>query len=450
MNDFGLKQLYEDAVEEKRWLKFLDKSKHYTSDEVYRYQYENLKKILKYAYNYVPYYKRLFNDCGFNPQTFNYIDKIDAIPFLTKSIVQEQKNNLVSTQKNIKRWDYFTTGGSTGIPTGFYSSHNIVAKENAFFKHIYGHFGFNAKRSKYAILRGSFIGSEGNAIKKNKNVLYLSSYYMTEKNMNAYLKQIEEEKIEYIRAYPSALYYLAKYMHEKNYNRNNLKIKYIFLASENIYPEQRRFIEDIFGCKTFSHYGHVERACLALEKLDRDGYHFLWQYGYTELINDSNIHGNQEGENVEIVGTSFDNYGMPLIRYRTMDYAEYTKSRDVNYKNDICVKKINGRLQEVLVTKTGRYISMTSINMHSPVFDNVLQFQFYQDSPEYCIFNIVCNSKYTNDDEKQIKMELGYKLGTDIELRINYVDKIDKTVSGKCRFLIQKIPIIFDEVLGNM
>lgn len=435
-----------DRLTEEKWLKFLNQSIQYSKDEIYAYQLYKLKETLEYAYKYVPYYRKLFDDCGFDPTRFKYIDNIRKIPFLTKNIVQENKEKLVSKQKKRCKWDYFTTGGSTGIPTGFYSSHNIVSKENAFFRFIYKEFGFDSRRSRYAVLRGTFIGSEEQAYVKHKNVLYLSSYYMTERNMKLYLEQMEQEKIEYIRAYPSALYFLARYMTEAG-RKANLDIKYIFLASENVYPEQRKLIEKVFSCKTFSHYGHVERVCLAPEREHNQGYHFMWQYGFTELLNSSDMWGEQENENVEIVGTSFDNYGMPLIRYRTMDFAQYAKSDDGRYKTNLCINKINGRLQEVLVTKTGRYISMTSINMHSPVFDNVVQFQFYQDSPEYCVFNIVRNSRYTPEDEIQIKKELGDKLGSDIEMRIRYVEKIDKTVSGKYRFLIQKLPVIFDKFL---
>ena len=433
-----------NQVEQYKWEKFLFKSEEYTSTQIYEYQLEKLRRTCMYAYQYVPYYKKLFNECGFNPMELRYIDQIEKIPFLTKKNLQENKDELISTKFPKKQLDYFTTGGSTGIPTGLYSSKNLVNKENAFFSYIYGKLGFSQQFSKHAIIRGGFIGSEDEPIMKEHNRFYMSSYYMTDNNMLKYIETINKEKIQYIRAYPSAIFMLAYFM-----ERNNIPpietVKYILLASENIYPEQRDLIERMFCCKTFGHYGHVERVCLAPECECTQKYHFMWQYGYTELLNCNNEKGMKEGETVEIVGTSFDNYGMPLIRYRTMDMAEFTKQRCMSHPNHFIVRKIIGRLQEVLVTKTGRYISMTAINMHSPVFDNVRQFQFFQNTPEYCVFKVVKEATYSDWDEKNIYCELKSKLGEDIELKIEYVDNIPKTQSGKYRFLIQELPVLFSE-----
>lgn len=435
----------QNVIEQNKWKKFLVESEKYNLNQIYEYQLRKLQFICQYAYDYVPYYKKLFDECGFDTKQFRYIDQIQKIPFLTKEILQKEKEQLVSKEFSKDKWDYFTTGGSTGIPTGLYSSKNLVNKENAFFSYIYGKQGFNSHLSKHVILRGNFIGSDEQAITREKNRIYFSSYYMTDKNMDRYIEIIRNERIPYIRAYPSAIYMLANYMKKNSIEPINT-VKRIFLASENVYPEHRRLIEEMFGGKTFAHYGHVERVCLAPECEEMQYYHLMWQYGYTELLNNKNQNAITEGETVEIIGTSFDNCGMPLIRYRTMDMAEYTSQRCPKHPECILLKKIKGRLQEVLITKTGRYISMTAINMHSPVFDNVKQFQFYQNNPEYCIFKIVREDTYTEIDEKNIYIELKKKLGNDIDLKIEYVDSIPKTRSGKYRFLIQELPVMFAEV----
>ena len=129
-----------------------------------------------------------------------------------------------------------------------------------------------------------------------------------------------------------------------------------------------------------------------------------------------------------------------------MDLAEWTKQKCIIHPQYCLVNKIKGRLQELLVTKTGRYISMTAINMHSPVFDNVKQFQFYQNNPEYCIFKVVKEPAYTEKDEKEIYIELKRKLGDEIGLIIEYVNEIPKTRSGKYRFLVQELPVMFSEM----
>lgn len=110
------------------------------------------------------------------------------------------------------------------------------------------------------------------------------------------------------------------------------------------------------------------------------------------------------------------------------------------------MEKIEGRLQEIIVIKTGKYISMTAINMHSNVFDNIKQFQFYQDKEGEVVFKIVKKDTYTEEDTSYILKNLYDRIGGSVKVYIEFVDKIPRTSGGKYRFLIQKLPINFGGV----
>ncbi len=113
------------------------------------------------------------------------------------------------------------------------------------------------------------------------------------------------------------------------------------------------------------------------------------------------------------------------------------------------LEKITGRSHEIIVSGQGRQISMTAINMHSNVFDNVQQFQFYQEKIGEVIFHIIKKSTYTEADSEYIRIELLKKLGDDFNLVIRPVEKIPCTKSGKFRFLVQKMAVNADETLNE-
>lgn len=70
----------------------------------------------------------------------------------------------------------------------------------------------------------------------------------------------------------------------------------------------------------FGWYGHSEYQILAGECEYSNKLHVYPQYGYTELIPTGKKHIN--GKDIfEIVATGFNNYYMPILRYRTQDYA---------------------------------------------------------------------------------------------------------------------------------
>ena len=83
--------------------------------------------------------------------------------------------------------------------------------------------------------------------------------------------------------------------------------------------------------------------------------------------------------------------------------------------------------------------------MHSDIFDNVKQFQFYQEKKGEVTFNIVRMDTYTDSDTEYITEELHKKLGDDMKLTICFVGHIPRTERGKYRFLIQKLPVEFGD-----
>ena len=104
------------------------------------------------------------------------------------------------------------------------------------------------------------------------------------------------------------------------------------------------------------------------------------------------------------------------------------------------MKNVKGRwLQENLITKMHSKISMTALNMHSNIFDNVIQYQFYQNEVGKVQLRIIRGITYSEQDEKNILNSFQEKLKNLIDLDIVYVDSIQRTQRGKHKFLIQKL-----------
>ena len=91
-----------------KYKKNLSKSKR----EIQRYQMERLKKLVKHAYETVPYYTELFNKLGLKPGDIKSLKDLNRIPILTKSMVNNNLEKLKSTKKY--KLVECTSGGSTG------------------------------------------------------------------------------------------------------------------------------------------------------------------------------------------------------------------------------------------------------------------------------------------------------------------------------------------------
>lgn len=427
----------------------LKKSQWWTREKLEEYQMQQLSKLLNHAYENVPYYRRIFDEHGLKPSDVRDLSDLQKLPFLTKETIRENLSSLVARNYSTKKLEYVTTGGSTGIPLGFYYERGVSrAIEWAFIKTLWERVGYNF-RDKSAVIKGYVVNSASDG-KFWEYALFgrwliLSSYHMTEDSLPRYIEKVIEFKPRFIQAFPSAITILARFMKAKGVEPFP-SVRAILCSSENFYPSQRELLEDTFRCRVYSWYGHAERVVLAGECEESTDYHAFPEYGIMELVREDGSPTRDENEVGTIVGTGLDNYAMPLIRYQTDDHAVKTNGVCTCNREYPLLKKVQGRwLQEFIITRNNRPISITAINMHSDVFDNVEQFQFYQDRKEEVVFNIVRKGTYTDRDTEYIRRELLKKLGGDINLVIRFVDHIPRTQSGKYNFLIQKLPIGFTD-----
>lgn len=427
--------------------RLLKKSQWWSREQLAEYQMRQLSKLLNHAYQNVPYYKKIFDERGLKPKDIQDFNDLQKLPFLTKEIIRDNLNELVVRGYPPKKLEYVTTGGSTGIPLGIYYERGVShAVEWAFIKTLWDRVGYRF-RDKCVVLKGNVVASAGQSKFWEKTLfgrwMVLSSYHMTEDNLPKYIDKIREFRPKFIQAFPSTIAILARFI-KKNGIEPFSSVKAILCGSENMYPGQRELLEETLQCRVYTWYGHAERAVLAGECERSTDYHLFPEYGITELVREDGSPVKNEGEMGNIVGTGLTNYAMPLIRYKTDDIAAWAEKTCFCGREYSLLTRVQGRwLQEFIVTKNNRPISITAINMHSDVFDNIEQFQFYQDRKEEVVFNIVRKETYTDRDTEYIKRELTKKLGDDIILLIRFVDHIPRTQRGKYRFLIQKLPISF-------
>jgi phenylacetate-CoA ligase len=430
----------------RKWREFLSQSQHWSEDELLSYQWNQIKKLLHHAYENIPYYRQIFREMDAHPEDFRDFSDFEKFPTLTKADLQEHLEDLVAMNCPPHRRVYTTTGGSTGIPVGMYFDKvESYAKEWAFITTLWRRVGYRDV-DRIAVMRGEIV-SKGQFWEKSpfQNRLIFSTYHLTDDKLPLYLKRLREFRPKYIHAYPSSIIIVAKFMLERQEPPVEC-VRAILCGSENLYDWQRQLIEQAFQCRVYSWYGQTEKVCLAGECEHSSKLHIFPEYGFTELLDEAGNKIEEPGIIGEIVATGFLSCCMPLIRYRTMDMASYAPGYcELCGRRYRLFERIEGRLQEFIVTATGRYISMTAINMHSPVFDNVRQFRFYQDTPGKVILKIVPKNSYGEQDEANIRRELALKLGPDVELIIELVDEIPRTLRGKYRFLEQKLPLRFGD-----
>jgi phenylacetate-CoA ligase len=421
---------------------FVDESERWSMERLEAYQLGKIQALLHHAYDNVPYYRRVFDDLSMKPDDVKHLDDLRHLPTIGKRELQDNLSGLLATNIPARRRAYFTTGGSTGTPVGFYHDRvDTRAREWAFMSTQWARVGYR-DGDRTAILRGTVISKGLFEPEPLQNALLMSSYHLTDDRIPLYLERLRAFRPAFVRAYPSSISLVARYMLEHAEPPIN-GLRAILCGSENLYDWQRDQIETAFQTRVYSWYGQSEAVCLAGECEHDSRLHIFPQYGYVEILDEEERRLVEPGKTGEIVATGFLTRAMPLIRYRTMDVASFAPGTCESCGRPYRLfERVEGRLQEYIVTATGRHISMTAINMHSPVFDNVQQFRFYQDTPGRVTLKVLPKSTYdTSADDRRIRSELAPKLGNDLALTIEPVDDIPRTPRGKHGFLDQKLPL---------
>ena len=425
----------------RNWIEFLRGSENWDRNQIRAYQTDAVRRMLERACDNAPAYREIYDQAGVTPRDFQKLEDLRRFPFVEKEMIRDR---LEAFSVPMAGRSYITTGGSTGIPFGMYRDPDAFPKELASKAYQYYRVGWQ-EGDRQMVLRGLPIDTPDHTVFVPEYCeLRCSSYHLLPEQMEIYRQKAWEYRPEWLRCYPSSGALFARWLEETG--RPFPQLKGILCASENLYDFQKEQMRRIFGARVFSHYGHYELAALAGFCERADTYHVLPQYGYVELIAPDGSPVTEAGQAGEIVATSFLMQATPFIRYRTRDIAVLQGEECPLCGRPYQVwSRVEGRLQEFVVTAGGRFISMTAMNFHDDIFDVLKQFQFYQDTPGAVVFRYIPKQTGSSAGMEEIQRRLLKKLGDDIRLTLEEVAEIPFTPRGKTRFLVQKLPIAFHD-----
>jgi phenylacetate-CoA ligase len=423
---------------------FLQDSQWWDRAKLETYQLQQLQKLLDHAYKNVPYYRSLFDSLGLRPEHVQDFSDLERIPFLTKEIIRNNLSMLKATNFPDRAFAGTTTGGSSGTPLSFYNQRGYSrARERAFIATLWDRVGFRYGKDARLVLRGHVVESDsGVEYRPVEKELICSTYHMDDDHLWAYFRQMKDQRIRFVHGHVSSVAIFAQFMVEQGLSHN---LQAVLGASEKVYPFQRELTHKAFGTRIFSWYGQSEQVVLAGECELSEYYHIFPEYGFTELVDENGKRISSAGKAGEIVGTGFNNYVMPFIRYRTGDIAKYASDSCDCGRAYRLLEDVEGRTCEYVFTEDGRKVSLTGLvfGQHFRAFERIKKIQLYQDKEGQLEIRIVKSSDYSSEDEHEVRTAIQKAVRSGLEMTFCYVNDIPQTGRGKHRLLIQKLPVTF-------
>ncbi len=336
-----------------------------------------------------------------------------------------------------------TTGGSTGQPLVFYMDRFKTRQmEKAFIFDQWRRVGYRMGDPIFN-LRGR-TPQNGRFTHHDRlfNIYYASSFGLTPDRVAQYVDAVDRIRPRYLHGYPSTMYQLAVLMQHAGL-RFKTAPRAVFCGSEKLFAYQRKLIEDIFACRAYAWYGHSE--CLALggacEESNR--LHFYPQYGYVETL-PTGVRNGQGKQICEIVATGFNNPVMPLLRYRTGDYAVVADRQTCGCgRNYLLIEEVLGREQEFIVDRRGDLVSATSLvfGQHFEVFAGLDGLFLRQQTPGEIEIVMKSNSAFKQSHFEAMQSRISDLLAKRFNVGYRFTDDMPRSPIGKARLVQQALDI---------
>ena len=378
--------------------------------ELEQLQLERLKSTVKHCM-YSPFYQEKFKELGITPDDIKTLDDVRKLPFTTKEDLRENYPFGICCVPMKECVRLHSSSGTTGNPTVVLHTQkdldewaNAVARclwmvgsrpEDVFQNSAgYGMFtaglGFQYGAEKVGML--TVPAAAGNTTRQIK-----------------FIKDFGTSVLHAIPSYASRIYEVMK--EEGVDPRKDTKLRVLCIGAEPHSEEQRKRIEENLGVKAYNSYGISEMMGpgVAFECQEQNGLHIWEDYFIVEIIDPVTLEPLPDGELGELVLTTINREGMPLLRYRTRDLTRIISGDCPCGRTHKRLARLQGRSDDMIILK--------GVNIFPIQIEKIL-LKFKELSTDY----LITLESQKNGDTMTIDVELN-QLFTDDYKRLQQLEK---------------------------
>jgi phenylacetate-CoA ligase len=396
----------------------LDEFEKMTAEEQEMIRWNKVKQMVNVAFTRSPFYKKLYlSFAQDNIHNIHYL--FSELPIVSKQMVRQNVEQIPTAPTRFLKAAH--TSGTTGTPLKVYRSAGSMLTEHAYMWHFRKSHGVDFGDAALS-LRGVLDNTTMYYYNRSENMLYLSSYLLSKKNIPVYVKMMRKLQPRAIFGFPSSLYNMATMIKELGLG---VRIPCIFTSSETVYDFQRHTLQEVFNGRVYDTYGNVERT-IAYGQCEYGNYHDLPMYSLNEFV--------QNG----VISTSLTNKAFPLIRY-FVDDKFVLEDRICECGKPFNVQRIEGRTDDVIRCEDGSMITGMSLSFKG--IKGLEYAQIIQKVMSRIQVNVVTNDDFTSEDKKVLMYELRKRLPDCLDIDIVQIspEQIVKASSGKFKLVVSAL-----------
>jgi phenylacetate-CoA ligase len=320
-----------------------------SAEDTSELQLQRLQAVVKRAYEYVPYYKKHFNDLNVGPEDIETLDDIEKLPFTSKTDLRDAYPFGMFAVPTDEIVEVHTTSGTTGKPTvSGYTEDDLDIWGEVMARALTMTGVRRSDKIQNSYGYGLFTGGMGihyGGQKIGATVIPISAG-----NTMRQLEIMQDFETTVLTCTPSYGLYLAEVAEQEGIDTEKLKLKAGCFGAEMWTEEMRQELEKRLNISAQNIYGLTEiiGPGVAMECSVKNGLHIFEDHFLPEIVDPKTMKQMPDGEKGELVLTTLTREGMPVIRFRTRDITALNRGICQCGRTQVKMDRITGRSDDML------------------------------------------------------------------------------------------------------
>ena len=428
--------------------KYYDPVEALPRNELEALQLSRAQELVRYVAANSPFYQKKFEENKIRPEDIRSLDDFSKIPFTYKQDLRnEYPYGLLAVSKD-ELIRLHASSGTTGVATVILHTKDDIDN----WADLMARSFYAAGVRRNDILQnmsgyGMFTGGLG--IHYGSERLGCLTVPSGPGNTNRQIQFIRDFGTTVVHIIPSYALHVAAHLNKHNIDPKSLPWRIALIGAEPHTEETRRKVEKFLGLKAYNSYGLSEMngPGVAFECTQQQGMH-IWEDAFlAEIVDPDTNEPMPDGELGELILTSLNRKGMPLLRYRTRDLTRFLPGQCKCGRTHRRIDRIFGRCDDMLIIKGVNIYPMQieqvlfDVEGTQPHYQIIVEREHHAD--RVTVLVEVTESLFSDQMKKQraivdqIKRRLSSELGVGIEVKLVEEKTLERS-EGKAKRVIDK------------
>ncbi len=321
-------------------------------DKLRELQTERFKRIIRRAYENVPFYHQRMEEKNLTPDSFKTLDDVQKFPFTIKANLRDTYpfGLFASPLKDIVR--LHASSGTTGKPIVVaYTQDDLKVWADAMGRSYAAAGVTRGDIMQISFGYGLFTGGLG--AHYGAETLGATVIPASGGNTERQIMLMKDFGVTAVSCTPSYFVHLVEVAGKMGIDLRKLPLRMGVFGAEPWTPEMRHFIEESSGIKAYDIYGlsEITGPGVASECECQCGLHVFEDYFYPEIVDPDTLEVLPDGEEGELVITTLMKMAMPMIRYRTRDLSSIVTEKCACGRTIRRISKISHRSDDMFIIR---------------------------------------------------------------------------------------------------